>query len=668
MKTKHYISGTVLAITLLLVGVWIRAPHAVYAAATITVNSTSDVTANDGECTLREAITNANNDADSTGGDCIAGNGADTINFNITGTADYNLTDRNSVVKNGYTIEPGSELPSISETLTIDGYSQPGSLANNAESPDPFNGTLLIEINGTSAGVNAYGLITGAESIEIRGLVINSFGAGGIGIGGNTQKVQGNYIGTDPEGLVAQPNEWGISITGSGGDNLLIGGLMASERNLVAGNADSGITPNNNSDGWTIQGNYVGLDKTGMAALPNCTSSDAGALSLDHSDNITVGGPQSTATNVISGNISFGIAPHNVDGLLIQNNLIGAAADGVTAVPNGGIGIGSSEVTNASILDNTISHNLGTGINIGNIASGLSSGFVIQNNKIQNNRLGGILTSSLTANVLIGGTTDGAANIITGNGGPGFTSVAIHAPLLSIHQVPEKISVLGNVIYNNTSTPSHPTDAPWADSGLAIDLMESEFDGSSFTTTQVGLTPNDTTDADTGPNNFTNFPVLNSAKQTGASLAVSYNLDAADSPSDTYRVEFFANDTADPSGYGEGQTYLGAVTSTNGNNKTATLTLPTGTNLTGKVLSATTTAVDNTTDSGFGATSEFSAVLAAEVISAATNNNGDSNSAGNLSETGQKVASTVLLGTILILSSLGLLRLARRKFAYKLTK
>ncbi len=49
-------------------------------AATITVNSTADnLTAGDGNCTLREAIMNANSDSDTTGGDCSAGNGADTI-------------------------------------------------------------------------------------------------------------------------------------------------------------------------------------------------------------------------------------------------------------------------------------------------------------------------------------------------------------------------------------------------------------------------------------------------------------------------------------------------------------------------------------------------------------------------------------------------------------
>jgi len=51
-------------------------------AETILVNSAADtVAAADGNCTLREALANANGDADSTEGDCLAGSGADVIDL-----------------------------------------------------------------------------------------------------------------------------------------------------------------------------------------------------------------------------------------------------------------------------------------------------------------------------------------------------------------------------------------------------------------------------------------------------------------------------------------------------------------------------------------------------------------------------------------------------------
>lgn len=50
-------------------------------AASITVTTTADISADDGSCSLREAITAANDDAVSGGvpGECPAGSGSDTI-------------------------------------------------------------------------------------------------------------------------------------------------------------------------------------------------------------------------------------------------------------------------------------------------------------------------------------------------------------------------------------------------------------------------------------------------------------------------------------------------------------------------------------------------------------------------------------------------------------
>jgi predicted outer membrane repeat protein len=60
---------------------------AVVLAAAIQVNDLSDnATADNDLCTLREAITNANSDSDTTLGDCAAGSGTDIISFSVTGT------------------------------------------------------------------------------------------------------------------------------------------------------------------------------------------------------------------------------------------------------------------------------------------------------------------------------------------------------------------------------------------------------------------------------------------------------------------------------------------------------------------------------------------------------------------------------------------------------
>src|SRR5690349_5862662 len=56
-------------------------------ASAIIVNTLADgVPANDSQCTLREALLNANADNQSGSTDCLAGSGADTITFSVNGT------------------------------------------------------------------------------------------------------------------------------------------------------------------------------------------------------------------------------------------------------------------------------------------------------------------------------------------------------------------------------------------------------------------------------------------------------------------------------------------------------------------------------------------------------------------------------------------------------
>lgn len=220
------------------------------AAATIEVNSTNDTSADDGECTLREAITAANDDSASgaASGECAAGNGADTINFDISGTPSFI-----NAGENGYTLELTSALPDITATLIINGYSQNGAQPNTNPAPQALNARLLIAIDGTNAG-NTEGIDVKGDNSTVRGLIITNFTqAAAIGVGADNLTVQGNYLGTNPTGLQARGNKFGLAITSNSSTDTLIGGLDPEDRNLVAGNLDSGITPNGDSHNWTIQ-------------------------------------------------------------------------------------------------------------------------------------------------------------------------------------------------------------------------------------------------------------------------------------------------------------------------------------------------------------------------------------------------------------------------------
>ena len=112
-------------------------------AKTITVTGTGDTIAVDGVVTLREAITAANTNAPS--GDAPAGDpGMDVINFNIAGGGVQ-------------TISPTSALPTITEPITINGYTQPGASANTLAVGS--DAVLLIELSGANAGASTSGFI-----------------------------------------------------------------------------------------------------------------------------------------------------------------------------------------------------------------------------------------------------------------------------------------------------------------------------------------------------------------------------------------------------------------------------------------------------------------------------------------------------------------------------
>jgi RHS repeat-associated protein len=121
-----------------------------------------------------------------------------------------------------------------------------------------------------------------------------------------------------------------------------------------------------------------------------------------------------------------------------------------------------------------------------------------------------------------------------------------------------------------------------------------------------GVTPNDTGDPDTGPNNLQNFPVITAASSDGStSTTIDGTLNST--PSTTFRLEFFASLSCDPSGNGEGEIYIGTsdeITDINGD-VTFSVELPVGIP-DGYTITATATDPD-------GNTSEFSACLAVTV-------------------------------------------------------
>ena len=87
----------------------------------------------------------------------------------------------------------------------------------------------------------------------------------------NNNTLQGNLVGTDATGSDAVgTNQSGIYLIGS--SNNLIGGTSAGARNVVAGSTGTAqLVLSGGSDGNNVQGNYIGPNVAGTAAIPNTT-------------------------------------------------------------------------------------------------------------------------------------------------------------------------------------------------------------------------------------------------------------------------------------------------------------------------------------------------------------------------------------------------------------
>lgn len=180
------------------------------------------------------------------------------------------------------------------------------------------------------APTNYVGGPTPAECNQISGNNASGILISGTNAFGN--RIRGNRIGTDPDGVSALGNAHaGIGIEGAPGN--WIGGLSAGDRNLISGNGDSGIYLNLAATTATvIQGNWIGVDAAGTRALPN----QVGGIYIYNSASNVVGGVVSGAGNLISGNQKDGISigdPSSV-GNVVEGNWIGIASDGATALGN----------------------------------------------------------------------------------------------------------------------------------------------------------------------------------------------------------------------------------------------------------------------------------------------------------------------------------------------
>ncbi len=269
----------------------------------------------------------------------------------------------------------------------------------------PVTGNV-IQMNyiGTNVDGDA-DLGNGANGIEIvSGASNNTVGGAGYGnlISGNTQHgvsvangtdnlIQGNFIGTSADGLAAIGNAgWGIYYGGTG----LIGGTGLGEGNLISGSGDAGIFANGTE--VIIEGNLIGTDATGNAAIPN-----AGAgVQLEGCNSCTVGGLTSASRNIISGNSSYGVKVQGAFSDTNDNSIIGNYI-GTNITGNADLGNGDRGVYVCNGPENTI---IGVA-DSGNVISGNGADGIwleIDQGTSVNGNIVGLAADGLTAMANVG--------------------------------------------------------------------------------------------------------------------------------------------------------------------------------------------------------------------------------------------------------------------------
>ena len=472
----------------------------------------------------------------------------------------------------------------------ISGNTFDGILLNGPEANSNLvqNNYIGVDISGTTTvpnrGAGIFLNDSGGNTVQTS--VIAGNGQNGVGLfnaHGNT--IQGNYIGTDHLGQDGRPNQaFGVALTDSNHTSIL--------HNVISSNAYDGVyIQGGASDHTTLQGNFIGTDASGHVRLGNGGS----GVTLESTDDNLIGGTTEAARNVISGNgfsgvFVFGFVPamRNV----VQGNYVGTDVTGTAAIGNGLDGIqvinGSATVIGGTSpgAGNLVSGNSGNGVDILYGATNT----VVQGNLIGTDRNGTVAIGNgfvgvdidTSTSTLVGGATADARNVISGNNGIGvlvfgdsatnnlvqgnYIGPDVNGAAMASNQCngvmidagASRNVLMGNLITHNNCNGvvvwngvrnAIRGNSIYSNGAMGIDLNND------------GVTLNDRGDGDGGANNSQNFPVLSRVVGSPGKLVVEGSIDTPNPQ--TVTIEIYANASPDPgadfTGYGEGQTLIGTV-------------------------------------------------------------------------------------------------------------
>ena len=298
---------------------------------------------------------------------------------------------------------------------------------------------------------------------------------------------------------------------GTNSNGLTISGTETWVRGLVINRfGGNGIVLQGSGGKQVIEENRIGTNASGSSDSGN---GKAGVL-VSGADGVEL------RNNLNSGNDGHGVElSGGADDVIIDGNIIGANVSGTSDLGNTGSGIHISNGDGAKIANNVIAGNDSHGVSL----TGSSTyDNVVAENYIGVNESGASIANSGSGVHIGNGADDNTVehNTIAHNTGDGATVVSS--------------SATGNTVWENSM---------YSNGGLGIDLGDK------------GVTANDANDRDSGPNNLQNYAVLTSAGLSSDAGSIGFNLYVTQG--NRYTVDFYASDSCDGSGNGEGKEWLG---------------------------------------------------------------------------------------------------------------
>ena len=414
-----------------------------------------------------------------------------------------------------------------------------GSLAEAITNANNTSGRDSIVFNIPGAGVHKIDLSQAALPRVTDPIVIDGYTQPGAKP--NTLAVGNNAVILIQLDGGAIPGRGTNGIELSGGNSVVRGlsitGFSRGADQVSPGG--NGLQLRRSGDGNVIEGNFLGIAPDGVTARANRQGVEVGTLQT------TIGGIAPEARNVISGNSEAGVfVAWNTT--TISGNYIGTDATGTRSIPNRrGILVGGTEPGNVLIggtaegAGNLISGNeVGMELGYSSFLGGRSVPHFASGIQVDGNLIG---TQSNVRHplgngvgILIGGSDNLIGGLQEGAGNTiAFNGSGVVVFGLQSSSTTRPIRAFGNQILSN---------AIYAHRGLGIDLWTE------------GVNVNDPQDLDEGPNGLQNAPVITTTEIRNEAVQIEGILNS--SPDTQFTIQYFAESVSITH---PGQTYLGST-------------------------------------------------------------------------------------------------------------